>query len=368
MKRRWKVLITAVVVLGVLLAVNTVVLDSETKPAGPTEADGEIVELSSVDLQVVDQPAQRPGSAGAPIVLLHCYACSLRWWDPIVPLLNRDHRVIRIDLIGFGGSAKPKSGYSIPEQARAVAEAMNGLDVEASVLVGHSMGGAVAAEVAATASELVDRVAVLGTSSSAEQESQSLLADLTYAPVLGEALWRVRPDALIRRAYEVAFAPGFDYEAAFDDPNQVVVDNRAMTYTSYDLAAERSDEYSRESSVAGVITAAAVPLLAIFGAEDQILDVEAASADFEGVPGGTVRVFDGVGHSPMLEAPDDTAELLLRFAGGAPPQRQASGRRSRPGSQAPNGPGKRARKPRPAATGGSARNSKGGGRRRGARG
>jgi len=319
-KRRWKVLIVALVALGVLLVINTVVIDSETKPAGVTAAGARIVELSSVDLQIVDHPATdaSPASEGAPLVLLHCYACSLHWWDQVLPLLNSNHRVITVDLIGFGGSEKPKSGYSIPEQARAVSEALNGLGVRGAVLVGHSMGGEVATAIAEGASELVSRVAVIGTPSTHEQAQLPLLGRLIYAPVIGEAVWRIRPDGLIRNGYESAFAPGFDFEAAFADPDQVIEDNRAMTYTSFDRAAAEADRFTDDGTIAARITATGVPFLAILGSEDQIVDTPAAAESFEAVPGATVQVLDGVGHSANLEAPSDTAEILLRFGGAAP--------------------------------------------------
>jgi pimeloyl-ACP methyl ester carboxylesterase len=330
-RRLWWAAVAAVVVLAALLAINAVVLGSETKGATVSAPGGEILELSSVDLQIVDRPASDPGrdGEGAPIVLLHCYACSLRWWQRLTPLLNANHRVAMVDLIGFGGSQKPKGGYSIGEQARAVAEALNRLGVEGAVIVGHSMGGEVATAVAESSSELVDRVAVIGTRSSTDEAQLPLEARLTYAPVLGEAVWRLRPDGLIKRGYEDAFAPGFDFEAAFDDPDQVVVDNRAMTYTSYERTADEADRFSEAGTVAARLAAAGVPLLAIFGSEDQIVDPAAAAASFEAVPGATVRTLDGVGHSPNLEAPEETAELLLRFAAAAPPP--ASERRPRGG-------------------------------------
>lgn len=323
MRRRWKVLIAVGVGLAALLAINTVVIGSETKPAEANAPGGRILSLSSVDMQVVDSPASDPaaGGEGAPIVLLHCYACSLRWWDELAPLLNANHRVIRLDLIGFGGTQKPKSGYDMEEQARAVAEALNELGVEGAVVVGHSMGGEVATATAQLASELVDRVAVIGTPSTSEEAELPFLARLTYAPVLGEAIWRVRPDAAIRASYESAFAPDFDYEAAFEDPDQVVVDNRAMTYTSYERAHDGATAFTDESPIATRITSAAVPFLAILGDEDQIVDTAAAESSYEQVPGAVVRVLDGVGHSPNLEAPAETAELLLRFAGAAPKAR-----------------------------------------------
>lgn len=322
MQRRWKVLISVAVALAALLAINAVVLDSQTKRASVTAPGGQILRLSTVDLQVVDLPprraAKRPRNQGSPIVLLHCYACSTRWWDRLAPLLNAKHRVIMVDLIGFGGSEKPKSGYTIEEQAGAVAEALNRLGVEAATLVGHSMGGEVAIALAGEASELVDRVVVMGTPATADESSLPFLARITYTPALGEALWRVRTDGLIKSGYESAFAPGFEFEAAFDNPDQVVEDNRAMTYTSYDRAPSNAHDFTDAIDNAARITTAAVPFLAILGAEDQIVDTPAAAASYGTVPGAQVRVLDGIGHSPNLEAPEDTAETLLRFAGAQP--------------------------------------------------
>ncbi len=146
MKRGWKILIGALVALAILLAVNTIVLNQETKAAEVTVSGGRILDLPGGAVQVVEQgptvgkPARRDAAAGPPIVLLHCFGCSLHWWDRMVPLLARRHRVIRIDLLGFGGSEKPKSGYSMEEQGRLVALALGKLQVQGAVVVGHSLG------------------------------------------------------------------------------------------------------------------------------------------------------------------------------------------------------------------------------------
>jgi pimeloyl-ACP methyl ester carboxylesterase len=344
-KRRWKVVITVGVVLALLLAVNTVVVDSETKPAAITADDGTIVELSSVDLQLVDMPpkVERLRAQGAPIVLLHGYATSLHWFEQLAPLLNQRHRVIALDLIGHGGSQKPKSGFTIPEQATAVAEALSSLGIEGATVVGHSMGGYVAAELAEQASQLVDRVVVLGTPASADGSSLPFLARLTYAPVLGQAIWRARFPALVKSEYESAFAPGFDLETAFGNPDQVVEDNDAMTFSSYDGAGAGGRDFIEAESMVSRLTRAAVPFLAVLGAEDQIVDTELSEEEYGGVPGAEIRVFDGVGHSPHLEAPADTAELILRFAGAAPtPAEIATARKRAQQSQAESRPGSRA--------------------------
>ena len=94
-------------------------------------------------------------------MLIHCYLCSLEWWDELAPLLSEDHRVIRIDLLGHGGSEKPSSGYSIEDQAGLVAGALTGLDVQGAVVVGQSMGAGVAVALAEQSSQLVDRVVAM---------------------------------------------------------------------------------------------------------------------------------------------------------------------------------------------------------------
>ena len=199
MKRRWKVLLGLLAALAVLLAVNTITTDSQTKPADVTADGGQILELSRGAVQVTDSGEPDTETPGQPIVLLHCYACSLHWFDAIEPLLAERHRVIRVDLLGFGGSEKPESGYEIPAQAAVVAEAMNQLGVQGALVAGNSMGGAVTTSLAEQASQLVDRAVVIDTAPNTSDYGDGLpfLARLSYVPVLGEAT--LARDAQLRR-------------------------------------------------------------------------------------------------------------------------------------------------------------------------
>lgn len=312
LKRRWKVLLGLVAVLAVLLAVNTITTQSQTKEADKTVEDGQILELSSGAVQVTDS-----GEAeGQPIVLLHGYANSLHWFDAIEPLLAEDHRVIRIDLLGFGGSEKPESGYSIPEQASTVAEALNQLDVQGAMVVGNSMGGAVAASLAEQASQLVDRAVMIDMAPNVDDFGDGLpfLAKLGYTPVLGEAMWRVTPDFAVEDQYKEAFAPGYDTADGFDNPDQVVDDFRAMTYTSYDTAPAETDDFTTEIPLDERFKQTPVPLMVIFGAEDQILDADLSIEGYQDVPGVQTELIEGAGHAPQVEKPEEVAELLDGFA------------------------------------------------------
>ena len=314
MSRGLKILIAIVAVLAVLLAANTIAVDNETKPAEVTVDGGRILQLSAGDLQVWEDGPTAGGSGDPPIVLIHCYSCSLHWWDHIVPLLSEHHRVIRVDLLGHGGSEKPQSGYSMEDQAALVGEALNQLGVEGAVVVGHSLGATVAAALAEQSSELVDRVVDIDQAPDDSFGSLPFIARLAYVPVLGEFLDRVTPDFAVKDGYQDAFAPGFEIDSGFDTDDQVVDDFRAMTYTSFDESSSAEDDYTEEIPLDERLTSAAVPLLVIFGDEDQIYDSDESIAAYEDVPGVRTALVEGAGHSPNVEKPEETARLILEFA------------------------------------------------------
>jgi len=320
-RRGARIAVVILLALAALLAVNAVVLDGQTRQAEVTAPGGEVLELTSVDLQVVDHPPTGEAAIpGEPIVLLHCFACSLRWWDAIVPVLNRDHRVITVDLIGHGGSEKPQSGYEVTAQGAAVAEALSELGVQRATIVGHGLGGLVATSLAETASEVADRLVLIGTPTQSGAEMDTLSVRLLRTPVVGEALWRVRFGSAIRSAYGAVFAPGFDLADGFDDPDQVVADSEAMSYGSFEDAEGAADGYLGEGALASRLTATGVPLLVLDGSEDQLLDPDELQADFDAVPGARSVLIDGSGNSPNVEAPEETAKLILDFAESGEPQ------------------------------------------------
>jgi pimeloyl-ACP methyl ester carboxylesterase len=318
-KRRWKVLIGLVAALAVLLAINTIVVNGQTKDAEVTVDGGQILQLPGGDVQALSEgpTVAGPRQAGLPIVLVHCYGCSLHWWDRLAPVLAQRHRVIRIDLLGHGGSEKPKSGYGIEEQAALVAAAMGQLDVQGAIVVGHSMGFSVAVALAARASQLVDRLVNIDEGPNQDVCELPFLAKLAYAPVLGEAAWRLSPDFAVEDGYGDAFASGYDISSGFDNPDQVIDDYNAMTFTAFKEAREANDDFQDELPLDDRLRQVPVPLLAIFGSEDQICDPEESQTLYEAVPGARTATVENAGHSPNVEQPDQTATLIEEFAAEA---------------------------------------------------
>lgn len=303
----WKIALGVLAALAVLVGLNAIAVDSETGEAATTVPDGRILELNGGDLQVVDRGPRDT----KPIVLIHCFTCSIAWWEPMMPRLEAARRVVAVDLLGHGGSEKPTSGYSIPNQADLVAQALGRLGVSGAEVVGHSLGGAVAVALAERSPGLVERIVILDTPPEPEEDNLGFVASLGFTPVIGQAFWRLKPDFAVRKGLEVAFAPGFEVPDVFVD------DVDRMTYSAYDGSHDAFSAYMDEEALDARIRATGKPLLVIIGAEEQIIEDPQAALDqyTTTVPYAPANLIGEAGHSPNVEAPETTARLVLGFAG-----------------------------------------------------
>jgi pimeloyl-ACP methyl ester carboxylesterase len=299
---------TGLAVLTAGLALNRRLAGRETKAA---EAGADrLAPTWPGQIHVVEE-----GDPDAPpMVLLHGFAGSLHWFDRLAPLLATEHRLIRLDLLGHGGSEKPHAAYTVEEQAEAVDQALAHLGVDSAIFVGHSFGAAVSVAVAERNRALVERLTIVGEGPDNDFGDQPLMTTMGFVPVLGELLHRLAFDAAIRDGYRDAFAKGFDLAEGFPDPDQVVRDYRAMTYGSYAGSWAGEEGYLRETRLDERLRRLELPALVVFGADDGFFRAEESAAAFRAVPGTTVEVLPGAGHSPNVECPDEVARLIRAHA------------------------------------------------------
>ena len=99
---------------------------------------------------------------GPPLVLIHGIATDSRIWSPVVPQLARSHRVITVDLPGFGRSAPVGEGFELDAVAAAIVDGLSAAGMAPPFdLVGHSLGGAVAIQLAADHGELLSSLTLV---------------------------------------------------------------------------------------------------------------------------------------------------------------------------------------------------------------
>jgi pimeloyl-ACP methyl ester carboxylesterase len=152
----------------------------------------------------------------------------------------------------------------------------------------------------------VTGLAVIGTPPREGFTSLPLSARLGRVPVIGQALSRVVPDGVVRKGLESAFTAGAEV------PDEFVDDFRDMTYSSYASTQRATQELLEEKPAGERLEPSGVPLLVIFGAEDDLVDADAADA-WGDVRDARVEVLQNTGHSAHWERPREATRLLLDF-------------------------------------------------------
>lgn len=264
---------------------------------------GHATESSTLSLDDGDIYVCQDGPRDAPaLLLIHGSASSTRSWDPLVPLLATSHRVIRIDLLGHGRSAKPSDrSYAIPDQARRVGAALDRLGIEHAIVVGHSSGGYSATALAEQRPDLVTALAFINTGPSLNAfiAPGSAAIDPAQWPPTDEQLRQFASTGFSRVGYQI--------------PQELLNEVRAMTYHTLTATMRASSGYLEQRALPDRLTVLGKPVLVIFGEDDRRWRSSSA-ADYRVVPGAEVELLPGLGHSPLLEDPPRTAALLLAFA------------------------------------------------------
>jgi pimeloyl-ACP methyl ester carboxylesterase len=241
------------------------------------------------------------GPRDAPaLLLIHGTAASLRTWDPMVPLLTGSHRVIRIDLLGCGQSARPDgASYAIQDQARRAGAALDRLGVTRAIAVGHSSGGTVATALTEQRPDLVTALALINT-------GPHMAAYIAAEIAIGPGQLSDLTDEQLRQLMSSAFSAGYKI------PQRFVDEARGMNLHVYAATSQAVRAYLEEQALPERLAILGKPLLVIFGENDRRWRSSSA-AEYRAVPGATIQMLPGVGHSPNLEDPPRTAASLLAF-------------------------------------------------------
>ncbi len=260
---------------------------------------------------------------GAPVVLIHGLAAHKVSFVPtLVGLADAGHEVHAIDLPGFGKSDKPLPAgrrYSMNWMADHVNGYLIHHNLRDAVLVGNSMGGRIATEVALRNPRSVRAVAGLG-AAVAFDEWQRLGPWLARAQFhWGAAMPSpIKAKWIAKGIQEVLFSdrdclPQDNFEAAAEDVLVSLADHRyrlATAACARQLIRERSEGrggfWERLSGLA-------VPSYWVWGSNDRLVSSRYADRMRRTLPGSQVEVWDGVGHVPQFEAPDRTNAALLAW-------------------------------------------------------
>jgi len=272
-----------------------------------------------------DQVAYRIAGKGPLLLLVHGMAGSSVTWRYVMPTLAERFTVLAPDLLGQGESDRPRSGYSVGAHADTLRDLLDALEHKRATVVGQSLGGGVAMQLADQFPERCERL-VLVDSGGLGREVTRYLRMLTLpgfeyvfplfctprlrdagnaiATWLGRAgvrstpareeIWRSYAslaDARSRRAFFRSLRDGID------------VGGQAV------------------SALGRLYRASQLPTLIVWGAKDPFIPVSHAIAAHAAIPGSRLEIFEGVGHYPHCEAPERFVEVLIDFIASTEPAR-----------------------------------------------
>jgi pimeloyl-ACP methyl ester carboxylesterase len=250
--------------------------------------------------------------AGPPLIMLHGLGATKAEFLPMLPWLAPRHRVIAIDLPGFGDSTKPVgAGYDAPYFARSVVALLDELGLERASILGHSMGGRVALEMGALAPDRIDRLVAMTPSLAWLRQRRWAPGLKLIRPELGLLQPTPRPavEAFVKRAI-----PGA--ESRWVAP---AVDEFLRSYTTARgraafYAAARNIYLEDPEPFWSTLRALSVPSLFIWGSQDKVVPIGFQRHVREAVPMAEHAVLD-CGHVPQLERPRELERALKRFLG-----------------------------------------------------
>ena len=250
--------------------------------------------------------------AGPPLVMLHGLGATKAEFLPMLPWLAPTHRVIAVDLPGFGDSSKPvRAAYDAKFFARSVTALLDELGLERTRLLGHSMGGRVALEVAARAPERVERLVAMTPSLAWLRERPWAPWLRLVRPELGLLQPTPRPavEAFVKRAIPGATStwvrPAIDeFLRSYMSPR-----GRAAFY-----AAARQIYLEDPAPFWERLRDLEAPSLFIWGANDTLVPAGFERHVRDAVPSAE-HVLLRSGHVPQLEAPRRLEAVLKGFLG-----------------------------------------------------
>jgi pimeloyl-ACP methyl ester carboxylesterase len=266
----------------------------------------------------------RMAGEGPAIALIHGVTSHSGVWSEFVQdVVDAGYTVIAPDLFGHGASAKPKGDYSLGAFASGVRDLLGLLGFESATVVGHSLGGGIALQLAYQFPEYCERL-VLVSSGGLGREVSPLLraatlpgaelvmpliirdwavrAGSSVAGVLGRVGVQVRPD-IEEMARGYASLVESDAQGAFLHTLRAVIDAGGQKVSAMDrlYLAER------------------MPVLIVWGQRDPIIPVEHGRAAHEAIPHSRMVEIPDAGHWPQLDQPELVSDELTDFVATTEP-------------------------------------------------
>jgi pimeloyl-ACP methyl ester carboxylesterase len=251
---------------------------------------------------------------GPPLVFVHGVSgCWQNWLENLPHFAAAGHRCVALDLPGFGASPMPEWTIEMGAYGRLVRDFCEKLGLHGATLVGNSMGGLIAVEVALAAPEaferlvLVSAAGIINTWRPEERAVATAWAWRHFAPLFADRGRQIVARPRLRQAVFQAFVR-FPNRLADDVLVEQIVNGmrRADGFEAALADLIHTDLRDRLASIS-------MPTLIVWGLSDRVVPVAAGLSYHRRIPGSRLEIFERTGHVPQLERPLRFNGLLEEF-------------------------------------------------------
>lgn len=277
----------------------------------PHADDSRFVEVDGVRVHFQEK------GTGPPLVLLHGNNSSTYTWKDVYDGLAARHRVVAVDMKGFGFTSKPEGDYSVEAQAALVVRLLDELKIERAVWCGSSLGGTVALAAAIGHPERVSALVLVAAPAYSEMRGASLAPPYLKWQYVGAGLTALAltTDALVRDGLKESF---YDDSKVTDE--RVAAYYLPLTTRGGQYAARRVREQRQFERVERALDKVKQPTLLIWGAEDRLVLPEDGRRLQASLPGSRLVFYESCGHLPQEEMPARFAREVLDFTAQLTPE------------------------------------------------
>jgi pimeloyl-ACP methyl ester carboxylesterase len=247
---------------------------------------------------------------GTPLVLLHGFTSSTYSWKDVFDPLSRTFRVVAVDLKGIGFSGKPDGDYTRRAQAQLVIHLLDNLKIDKAWLVGNSMGGEVALNVALINPQHVAGLILIDTAGVEVRGGGSLAPAYVRIPFVGRVLsaLALTSDKLVREGLEKSF-----FDDAKVTAERVAYYHRPLKTRGGQLAALRARTQADQFPVEQDLGRVTARTLIIWGAEDALIPLAAGRTMNSLIKNSKLVIIEKCGHVPQEEMPERVLEEAVNF-------------------------------------------------------
>jgi len=243
---------------------------------------------------------------GSPVLLLHGLGGSHEMWLPILPELAQSYRVIAADHRGHGASDKPRGQYTIRLFAHDWLALMEALKLNRAHLLGLSMGGAIAMRLAVEAPHRVRSLILIDTWAYPHPEFLAMLRQRLEKLAAGD------PAAYAEAAIPQVYSPRF-----IQANPQAMADYRARVARANPDSLRSAIGACMSHDMHGALRRIQAPTLVIVGSDDRLVPPSHSEYLQRAIPRASLKVIEGSGHIPHLEAPAQFLQVVRGFLSSA---------------------------------------------------